>query len=406
MKQIILALSLIFLCSVQSTAQKTISKEDFENLVDYANCKYVMTFIEENDGGKPYFEDTYKKKVKPEMEKVTLDNFETILNYQKLVELLSNNIPALELAKKINNRKLKFDELQDNESLINSLGTTGWKNIDLSMTAANIQNEILTKYKLANGEKSIMNVSESEIVKAQTIQTSTQVEELYLKLDELQQQYDNLKNDTKIIEYQKSFKNFKLIIYSLFGLLAVLVVAIYLLLISGNLREYIIKQVSGSQRIAKKFTSMDNYPPNNETKPYNLTEKDINTIADRVLECKQLNEKEIQQQSITMIKGSFDLSKSATKYLKGKSGKIFNRVENTPDNSFFKLLNESDENAQFEFCGDEAEAIAKRIFSKDICTIVSGSYQNAHSIDTRKPGKVKRVGEQWEVIDPIQINLV
>ena len=92
--------------------------------------------------------------------------------------------------------------------------------------------------------------------------------------------------------------------------------------------------------------------------------------------------------------------------MKGKSGNIFNRVENTPENSFFKLFNESDDTAQFEFCGDEAEAIAKRIFSEDISKIVSGSYHNAKSVITNKPGKIRRDGDQWEVIEPVEIKLV
>ncbi len=395
MKQIILVLSVVFLCSTLSTAQKTISKEDFEYIVDYANCKYVKAFIEGYDVGKPYFHDTYEKKVKPELGKASLDNFGEKLNYQKLVELLSNNTPALELAKKINDRKLKFDDFKDNESLINSLGTPGWKNIDLSKTAANIRNEILAKFNPANDEKSIKNVSESEVVNMQTFQTSTQVEELHSKLEQLQQELDNLKNDTKIIENQKSLKKIRLIVFCLFGLLVVIIAAMYMFVKKGKLKEYVIKQVLGSKRIAEKFTP----------KGYNLTEKDIITIKDRVLEFKLLNEKENQRQPKTKVRENFEQSKSATKYLKGKSGKIFNRVENTPDNSFFKLFNESDDTAQFEFCGDEAEAIAKRIFSEDICNIVSGSYQNANSVKTNKPGKIKRVGEQWEVTEPVEIKL-
>jgi hypothetical protein len=166
-----------------------------------------------------------------------------------------------------------------------------------------------------------------------------------------------------------------------------------------KLREYIIKQVLDSERIEKKFASK-------EMDPYTLSEKDLNIIADRVLECEMLTLNETQkdikpEKTQNIIKSS----KSEVKFLKGKSGTMFNRAENNPDNSFFKLFNESDGTAQFEFHGNDAEAIAKRIFSEDICIIVSGNYQNATSIKTSKPGKIKRVGEQWEVIEPIQIRL-
>ena len=46
------------------------------------------------------------------------------------------------------------------------------------------------------------------------------------------------------------------------------------------------------------------------------------------------------------------------KYLKGKKGRIFNRAENTPENSFFKMFDEYNDTAQWDFCGDGREAIA------------------------------------------------
>ena len=93
------------------------------------------------------------------------------------------------------------------------------------------------------------------------------------------------------------------------------------------------------------------------------------------------------------------------KYLKGKTGKIFSRADNSSENSFFRIYEERDNFAKFEFNGDEAEAIANRIFTDDICNIISGGYQNAHHVITIKPGKVKRIGDQWEVVEPIDIKL-
>ena len=400
MKQIILALNIVFLCNFLTTAQKTISKKDFESLVDYANCKYVMAFIEKNDIGKAYFIDTYEKKVKPELGKATLSDFKTISNFQMLTNLLSNdNSLAYGLAKKIDRRKLGYDNFQDNESLINSLSTTGWNNIDLSQTAANIQNDIMSILGPSNNKnKNIKPVSEAEVVKAQTIQTSTQVEQLQAKFDELQQQNDKLSDDTTTTELQKSFKNFKRIVLGAFILLFVLLVVIFFIL-KKNLQKYKNKQVLESNKTEKKFVP-------EVVKPYNLTEKDINIIANKVLEQYLKIEKENQPKSTIKVTEPVETPKPVSKFLKGKSGRLFNRTESTADNSFFKLLNENDETAQFEFFGNEAEAIAKRIFSEDISIIISGNYQNAHSIKTDKPGKIKRVGEQWEVIEPIQIKLI
>ena len=228
---------------------------------------------------------------------------------------------------------------------------------------------------------------------------STQVAKNQSGNEDSQRQLESVKVEEKIRDLQKSLKNFEIIFFFVFGLLIVIIVSdIYLRLKKGKLREYIIKQVLDSERIAQKFTAI--------TKTQNLTEKDINTIANRVLERKLFNEKQIREQAKTTDEESFEPSKSTIKYLKGKSGKIFSRVEYTPENSFFKLFNENDNTALFEFCGDEAEAIAKRIFSEDICNIVSGNYQNANFVKTKKPGKIRRVGDQWEVTVPVEIKLI
>lgn len=95
----------------------------------------------------------------------------------------------------------------------------------------------------------------------------------------------------------------------------------------------------------------------------------------------------------------------AEKYLKGKTGKRFNRAEDNPDYSFFKLINEKDGTAQFTFHGDDREAIAKRVFNDDICDIISGSYQNSNSVKVLNPGEIKYVNEGWEVTKRINIAL-
>jgi hypothetical protein len=84
---------------------------------------------------------------------------------------------------------------------------------------------------------------------------------------------------------------------------------------------------------------------------------------------------------------------------------MFNRLENNQENSFFKLFNVTGDIGYFEFNGDNAEGIAKRVFNDDICDIVSGGYQTGHSVKTIKPGKVKRVGDAWEVIERAEIKL-
>jgi len=395
--KIIKAILILLLCSPFAQGQQKIDKETFEKLVDYANCKYVESFIEKHDKGKSDYYETYRKTLAQKLKEASLENLQDILSYSELSNQLNNNNPAKELAKKINERKAKYADYQDNISLINSLSTTGWNNIDLSQTAANIQNNILSNIVPTDKKsKNTKPVSEAEIVKTQTIQTSSQVEQLLTKINELHQHNDKLNNITD--EMQKSLETFKLIVLGAFiSLIPFLVIFFFLL--KKNLRKYITTQVIKSERIEKTIVDK-------EIKPYVLSEKDIDIIVKRVLEQKRLSTGENQPHSVMIAKESTESTKSISKYLKGKSGKIFNRAENNPENSFFRLFNENEETAQFEFFGHEAEALARRIFSEDICIIVSGNYQNARSIVNTKPGKVKRVGEQWEVIEPLQIKLI
>lgn len=93
------------------------------------------------------------------------------------------------------------------------------------------------------------------------------------------------------------------------------------------------------------------------------------------------------------------------KYLSGNEGNRFNTLDTSSDNSFFKIVNEKGDNAEFEFSGLEAEAIAKKVFNEHISKITSGSLKTAQSVKTIKPGEIKRVGDYWEVTKPIEIEL-
>ncbi len=407
MKKSILLNIAVFLTSI-CFSQVTITKKDFDKLVDYATCKYVQSFIEKNDTSKPYFKDVYIKKIKPEFEKVSLNNTP---NYEKIKELLLNNEPALKLAEKINERKDKYYEFNDNESLLKFLKISKWGNIDLRKTASDIQNEVFAKYSII-GKKDDNKFAESDVDSAQTIQTTSQVKELQRKLDSLQEQYEKLTNDSKMIEYQRSVNRIKIFLFAGFGLLLSLILAVFILLRKLTSKDKIINYVLNSDRVAKKFNlkenvlqTISNSKSNKNIEPYKLTEADINLIVDRVRECMRLDEKEVSENKETNKKEAESL-RNSYKYLKGKTGKIFSRAEDSSENSFFRLFDEHDDFALFEFYGDEAEAIANRIFSDDICNIISGNYQNAQKVITYVPGEVKRIIDQWEVIKPVQIKLV
>lgn len=356
--------------------QKIIINKGFDKLMDYPNCKYIQAFIEKNDASKPYFENYYLEKVKLELVKIDLGSFQKIPKYERIKELLSNNTLTLRLAKKNNERKLQYDEFQVNESLLHSLIISGWDNIDFNKTVTNIQNKILAKYSSVQGKNNIK-FFENYFFLAKTMQKAPKDEESQLK-------------------------SLKIHLYCGLGVLLLLVFAIVVFLIILTSRKNIIKHVLNSQRVAEKF----NLYSNGYFEPYKLTEADINLIVDRVLECKRLNEIENQKKYIESKNKKVESTKVSYKYLKGKTGKIFSRAENSSENSFFRLFDEHDDYALFEFNGDEVEAIANRIFSDDICNIIYGGYQNAQRVITDKPGKVKRIDDQWEVIELIQIKLI
>ena len=94
------------------------------------------------------------------------------------------------------------------------------------------------------------------------------------------------------------------------------------------------------------------------------------------------------------------------KYLSGNEGNRFNTLDTSSDNSFFKIVNEKGDNAEFEFSGLEAEAIAKKVFNEHISKITSGSLKTAQSVKTIKQGEIKRVGDYWVVTKPIEVELI
>lgn len=411
MKKFVLLMSIVLFLTSLCFGQNIITKSDFEKLVDYSNCKYVQAFIEKNDASKPYFRDYYLKKVKPEFDKVSLDSFQTILKYEKIIELLSNNTPALKLAKKFNERKLKYSEIQDSESVLIALVSPGWENVDLSNIATNIRNEILRRYSPDKSTNSIK-FSESDVVRGQTIQTTSQVEELQLKLNQLQEQYEQLREDTIMFEYQRSLANLTLFFYVGIGIMIILIIVVFILVINYPSRDRILDHVLNSQRIQDKFIPKDDFQSDKiatkpkQLEPYRLSDTELLTISQLVVGLQNSYNESSQVHNIPLQEELVNSSKGSYKYLKGKTGKIFSRVENSPEDSFFKLYNEIDNYALFEFIGDEAEAIANRIFSDDVCNITSGSYQNARFVRNISPGKVMRNGDCWEVIKPCEIQLV
>jgi hypothetical protein len=147
---------------------------------------------------------------------------------------------------------------------------------------------------------------------------------------------------------------------------------------------------------------MENYKENKETFEY--WNREVQRLEGE-LEVAKRKRSSFENQSKNTGE---QIEKTTAGYLKGKSGKIFNRIDNNPESSFFRLFNVKNDIGFFEFHGNAAEAIAKRIFGNDsnVCIVISGSERDASSVIIEKPGKVKRAGDRWEVIEPIEVKLV
>jgi len=385
MKNIALVIFASFLFVFQGVAQKTISKTDFEHLVDYVNCKYTARYIEQfrSDINERNNIDKYDKHIKPSLNDASIGRSPQI---DELKTLLINNgwsKTCNELTQKVDDKKKKFNgnEMSVTDA-IDLLKLDGKIGEQLVNEEERLRTEILTHYKL----------DEEDSESSKNIEKDYSGKKDNSSID-MQKQYDDLKDMMKWL-------------ILIFSAILILFLIILIRLSKKVGRESIVKIVLNSSRINDKFAPKPISQSTKNVRNATLTEREINTIVDKVQECLRLNDKEIKQ-SISKSENIPPtlVSTPTYKYLKGKKGKTFSRVENTPEDSFFRILNESGDTADFEFHGNEEEAIAKRIFHEDICTILSGNALNAHSIKTVMLGRVKRIGEQWTVIEPIKIIL-
>jgi TolA-binding protein len=361
-----------------------------------------MAFIENYDAGNPYIQNTYEKTVKPELQKATLDDLNKVPNYDKIKSLFpkgSNDI-VLQLAEKINERKSKYSGSSDNTSLFESLGTTGWKNIDLTKTATTIQNRISTKF---NTEQKLKQISEQEVVKTQTIQTSTQVDELQTKIVELQQQYNNLKNNSKIVNIQSSVKTLRGFVFALFLALVFIIVAL-LFFYFRIFRKKVVNIVKNSDRIKQYIsgmlgtqTNVDGNVTMFEDKLQKL-ERQFGELQEKVNELVKKVDELIRNLDVGVGTGNHEV-----KYLKGKSGKTFSRIESSPEGANWCLKGDTN---QFEYCGtlEAARSNYNAIF--DNVSETTGNVQNAKGVETKEKGTVKVIDNIWEVTTPAKIKFV
>ena len=390
MKKLAVIINLIILFGFTCIAQNKIVKTEFEDLIDYANCQYLMEFTENYDA--------YEKSVKPVLQKSSLDDLNSIPTFEIIKGLFqgNSNNAALQLAEKINERKLKYDNSPDNDALLKLLIAESWHDINLTRTATKVQNDIRKKYNLGI-------VSQQEIVNDKTIENSGKIEELQEKNQTLQQRVEILENQ---INELKTKEPEPLNIKFWIALIVTWFVMIVLFFISRRKnhqpsepnRDQIITTVLGSQRIEKKFSSSDFYKSTPNIKP----------IEDRIA----LIEKSVSElQNKEVSKGEKDVKEEAEikkvtyideKFFKSKNGKILIEELNNSTDASFRVFNISGNGAKFEYCG----GVINQDFFTDVCSFANNpsDVPNKIRIITTIPGTVKKdSNNKWEVVEKAKI---
>ena len=398
MRKLAVIINFIILFGFTCIAQNKIAKTEFEHLIDYANCQYLMAFIENHDAGKPYIKDTYEKSVKPVLQKSSLDDLNAIPSFEIIKGLFpgNSNNAALQLAEKINERKLKYDNSPDNDVLLKLLTAESWRDINLTRTATKVQNDIRKKYNLGI-------VSQQEIVNDKTIENSGKVEELQEKNQTLQQRVEILENQ---INELKTKEPEPLNIKFWIALIATWFVMIVLFFISRRKynqpsepnKDQIINTVLESQRIANRFFSNNHNKTHPNIKPIEekiaLIEKQIIQLQNKEVS-KGEKEYEKSPESLNTIKGD-------DKFFKSKNGKILIEELHSSSDASFRVFNITGNDAKFEYCG----GVINQDFFTDVCSFANNpsDVPNKTRITTTIPGTVKKdSNNKWEVVEKAKI---
>lgn len=218
----------------------------------------------------------------------------------------------------------------------------------------------------------------------------------------VEQKLNDLPNNKNVNNPDSEFPWFWIVLLSIVSIILIALIV----WIAFSSKEYIKKVVEKSERLEAKFVlrkentnnsisvSTSNKPTTNEIEnainKLLSNESFINAIADKVHGISKSNDNGAHVNDVIV-------KTPIAQYLKGKSGHTFSNTSDTPDGSFFKLINEKDDIAEFEYCGtiEDARSQFNAIF--DNVSDTEGSVQNAKTVKTVKRGKIKFTNGKWEV---------
>lgn len=377
MKKIASILSLFILFSTICIAQDKISRENFEHLVDYANCQYLMEFIEKHDKGKPYIKDIYERRVKPILQKASLDDLNSTPTFEVIKGLFPGNTndPALKLAEEINKKKLDYGKASDNAALLNLLKADSWIDINLKGTATKICDDVSKKYNF------VQDVSNN----------TTNVDSVKLKDKEFDVKSQYLQQKVEALEGQiRELRSEKTKFWVILIILIIAVSATTAILIKRKIKQEIESVKSDVLDIRRS----NRRPPKED----NRVIPNIKSIEEKIT---LIEQQMAQLQSKDTNEEKHSKNNDDEFFMSKEEGKLIGKTSNLQD-AYFRVFDVAGNSAQFEYCGK----VVNQDFFSNVCGFANNpsDIPNINKIITTTPGTVKKDSNgNWEVVEKAKI---
>lgn len=390
MRKILFIFSLILASISSSLGQNNITESEFNSLVDYANSKYVMAFINKKDAAnKDYFE-LYQKNLEPILVAASLDSLEQVIGFEELKHKLDNNKPAQKLIITINDRKDDYNKIKTDKELINLLSASSWEQVDLQKTSLKIQRDITNKYmKIASNEE----IDEFDEIGTTEPEITTPEVELH------QPQSKHSKSTSELSEMKQTVHTFKLLFFIVFVLFVVVFIALIWLI--RNIQKNDFNKIQS--KLDKRFL---------KTKDFNITYKSLvhkqEEITKKLLkfETQKDNNKSIETHHSTLgAENQTQTIVSKEIHFKTKNGKVLQEVLPSSKDSAFKVYDIKNNEAKFKYCG----GVVNPDFFDGVCDFENNpaDVQTKTKIETITPGIVKKDNKgNWVVETPATIKFL
>ncbi|MDR2563231.1 MAG: hypothetical protein LBC98_04745 [Prevotellaceae bacterium] len=391
MRKLAKILSVLLLCcntAIVQGQQRTINKQTFDNLVDYVNCKYTAVYIETLRKGDTTKNDIkqYNKNIKKQLADCS---YEAPVPFDTLSDLLKKKgwkDTEKGLSQKINEKKNKFkgNEMDFDEAM---------KLLYLDSTE--VDKKITDK------------ISDSAI--------NNIINDIKQKMKSKEPNQETKPNQTPdtATSPQKSIKDldgFWLWLVSIASNI-VCIAGFLFHYFSRKLKKVRAKPVYKDERPAVDVASIINEPKDNPVFINNLSKQILDNVLNNpallnalvnALVDKVASEMEKRRTWISLKPPVVEPDRQ--KYLRGKSGDTFGQTSDNPSGCYFKLVNENNGMAEFEYCGtlEEARNNFNSIFD-NVCE-TEGNVNTATSVTIlTPPGRLQKQNDKWKVTQKAKI---